>query len=85
MDVKAIRHDAVEKDAPAAGLNQDNDRLIEAMIFSDDVALCDRFRALFETLRQNPGNMALTPGWLHELPLQLQVMRWLSRPLQRWM
>ena len=32
MDVKAIRHDAVDKDAPAAGLNQDNDRLIETSI-----------------------------------------------------
>ena len=61
-----------------------HDRLIEAMIFSDDAALCDRFRALFETLRRSPGNVALTPAWLSELPLQLQVKRWLYRPLQRW-
>jgi phosphatidylserine/phosphatidylglycerophosphate/cardiolipin synthase-like enzyme len=62
-----------------------HDRLIEAMIFSDDVALRDRFRALFATLRRSPGNVALSPGWLSDLPLELQVKRWLYRPLQRWM
>jgi phosphatidylserine/phosphatidylglycerophosphate/cardiolipin synthase-like enzyme len=61
-----------------------HDRLIEAMIFSDDVETCEHFRALFETMRRNPGNAALTPVWLSELPLQLQVKRWLCRPLQRW-
>jgi phosphatidylserine/phosphatidylglycerophosphate/cardiolipin synthase-like enzyme len=62
-----------------------HDRLIEAMIFSDDVATCERFRRLFETMRRNPGSAALMPGWLSDLPLQLQVKRWLYRPLQRWM
>ncbi|HEY9452339.1 MAG TPA: MFS transporter [Bradyrhizobium sp.] len=32
MDVKAIRHDAVDKDAPVAGLNQDNERVVETSI-----------------------------------------------------
>ncbi|MES1157794.1 MAG: phosphatidylserine/phosphatidylglycerophosphate/cardiolipin synthase family protein [Haliangium ochraceum] len=62
-----------------------HDRLIEAMIFSADPALCGHFRSLFQALRRSPGNVALRPGWLSELPLQLQVKRWLCRPLQRWM
>lgn len=62
-----------------------HDRLIEAMIFSDDVEICGHFRTLFETMRCNPGNTALTRHWLREIPLQLQVKRWLYRPLQRWM
>jgi phosphatidylserine/phosphatidylglycerophosphate/cardiolipin synthase-like enzyme len=62
-----------------------HDRLIEAMIFSDDAALCQRFRSLFDGLRQSPGNVALSPGWLSELPLHLQIKRWLYRPLQRWL
>lgn len=61
-----------------------HDRLVEAMIFTDDVATCDRFRTMFETLRRSAGNPALTPGWLRELPLNLQVKRWLFRPLERW-
>ncbi len=62
-----------------------HDRLIEAMMFSDDVELCGRFSSLFQTLRRSPDNVALTPQWLRDLPLQLQVKRWLFRPLQRWM
>ncbi len=62
-----------------------HDRLVEAMIFSDDVATCERFRSLFETMRRSPGSAVLKPGWLSDLPLQLQVKRWLYRPLQRWM
>ena len=62
-----------------------HDRLIEAMIFSDDVEICTHFRALFETMGRNPGNTAVTRHWLSEIPLQLQVKRWLYRPLQRWM
>jgi cardiolipin synthase len=62
-----------------------HDRLIEAMIFADDAATCERVRALFEAMRRSPGNARLMPGWLSELPLQLQVKRWLYRPLQRWM
>jgi cardiolipin synthase len=62
-----------------------HDRLIEAMIFSDDVEMCAHFSALFGTMRHNPGNTAVTPHWLREIPLQLQVKRWLYRPLQRWM
>jgi len=62
-----------------------HDRLIEAMMFSEDVELCGRFRSLFQTLRLSPDNTALTSQWLSELPLQLQVKRWLFRPLQRWM
>ncbi len=62
-----------------------HDRLIEAMIFSDDVEICGHFRALFERMRHNPGNTELTSHWLREIPLQLQFKRWLYRPLQRWM
>lgn len=62
-----------------------HDRLIEAMIFSDCVETCGHFRALFQAMRHSPANAALTPGWLSELPLQLQIKRWLYRPLQRWM
>jgi cardiolipin synthase len=62
-----------------------HDRLIEAMLFSDDVTMCGSFRALFQTLRRSPDNVALAPGWLSKLPLRLQVERWLYRPLQRWM
>ncbi len=62
-----------------------HDRLIEAMIFSDDVEICGQIGALFETMRRNPDNTAVTPHWLSEIPLQLQLKRWLYRPLQRWM
>jgi len=61
-----------------------HDRLVEAMIFSDDVATCERFHSLFETMRRSPGSAALTAGWLRELPFPLQLKRWLYRPLQRW-
>ncbi len=62
-----------------------HDRLIEAMIFSEDGEICARFRLLFDGMRRSPGSTALTPGWLSELPFPLQVKRWLYRPLQRWM
>ena len=62
-----------------------HDRLVEAMIFSNDGATCERFRSLFEAMRRSPGSAALTPGWLRELPFPLQLKRWLYRPLQRWM
>ena len=62
-----------------------HDRLVEAMIFSDDAGVCGHFRALFGTMRRNPDNAALTTNWLREIPLQLQVKRWLYRPLQRWL
>jgi cardiolipin synthase len=62
-----------------------HDRLIEAMVFCDDAETCEDFRALFEAMRRSPDNAGLMPEWLSELPLQLQVKRWLYRPLQRWM
>ena len=62
-----------------------HDRLIEAMIFSDDVATCERFRTLFDSMRRAPGSAALTPGWRSELSFPLRVKRWLYRPLQRWL
>lgn len=62
-----------------------HDRLIEAMIFSDEEAICERFRSLFETLRHSPENAALSPDWLSDLPLQLQIKRWIYRPMQRWL
>jgi cardiolipin synthase A/B len=61
-----------------------HDRLVEAMIFSDDVALCECFRSFFDTLRRSPDNTALSSEWLSELPFGLQIKRWLYRPLQRW-
>jgi phosphatidylserine/phosphatidylglycerophosphate/cardiolipin synthase-like enzyme len=62
-----------------------HDRLIEAMLFSEDVMMCGSFRALFQRMRRSPDNVVLAPGWLSEVPLKLQVKRWLYRPLQRWM
>ncbi len=62
-----------------------DDRLIEAMIFSEDTTFCGQFRRLFQTLRLAPDNRVLTAGWLGELPLHLQIKHWLCRPLQRWM
>lgn len=62
-----------------------HDRLIEAMLFSDDAAMCSTFRALFEALRRCPDNVALTPGWLGELSSRLRIQRWLYRPFLRWM
>jgi len=62
-----------------------HDRLIEAMIFSEDVATCERFRTLFDSMRRAPGSAALTPGWRNDLPFPLQVKRWVYRPLQRWL
>lgn len=61
-----------------------HDRLVEAMVFSDDAALCASFRALFEALRRSPDNLLLPASWHGELPLSLQLKRWLYRPLQRW-
>lgn len=61
-----------------------HDRLVEAMIFSGDAALCASFHALFEALRRSPDNARLTAGWHGELPVSLQLKRWLCRPLQRW-
>ena len=61
-----------------------HDRLIEAMIFSDDVALCECFRSFFNTLRGSPDNSMLSTRWNSELPATLRLKRWLYRPLQRW-
>lgn len=61
-----------------------HDRLIEAMIFSDDVALCESFRSFFCTLRCSQDNTMLSSDWLSELPFILQIKRWFYRPLQRW-
>ena len=62
-----------------------HDRLIEAMIFTEDAAACEQLRALFDAMRRNPGSAELTPDWLSHLPFPLQVKRWLYRPLQRWL
>lgn len=61
-----------------------HDRLIEAMVFSDDARLCATFRALFDALRSSPDNALLTARWHRELPASLRFKRWLYRPLQRW-
>jgi cardiolipin synthase A/B len=61
-----------------------HDRLIEAMVFSDDAALCEDFSAFFTGLRRSPSNTALAPEWVSALPFVLRMKRWLYRPLQRW-
>lgn len=61
-----------------------HDRLVEAMMFTEDPVVCARFRALFTALRRSPNNKKLAPGWLRDLPALLRVKRWLCRPLQRW-
>ncbi len=61
-----------------------HDRLIEAMLFSDDAALCDEFAAFFASLRRSPSNTVLTREWISLLPVALRMKRWLYRPLQRW-
>lgn len=61
-----------------------HDRLVEAMVFSEDATLCASFDALFESLRRSPDNLLLPAGWHGELPVSLQLKRWLYRPLQRW-
>lgn len=61
-----------------------HDRLVEAMIFSDDATLCASFRSLFDALRGSQDNTMLSAGWRSELPATLQLKRWLYRPLRRW-
>jgi cardiolipin synthase len=61
-----------------------HDRLIEAMVFSDDARLCEEFAAFFANLRRSPSNTALAPTWARELPFGMRTRRWLYRPLQRW-
>ncbi len=61
-----------------------HDRLIEAMLFSNDAALCEEFGAFFASLRHSPSNIALAPEWDRFLPLALRMKRWMYRPLQRW-
>lgn len=62
-----------------------HDRLVEAMIFSEDEKLCQSFHSLFQKLRASPDNTPLAENWLSKLPLQLRLKRWFSWPLQRWM
>lgn len=62
-----------------------HDRLVEAMIFSEDAGVCARFHALFTTLRGSANNRSLARSWLSDLPARLRVQRWLWRPLQRWL
>ncbi len=61
-----------------------HDRLIEAMLFSNDSALCGEFSLYFANLRRSPDNSLLLPTWATELPLGLKIKRWLYRPVQRW-
>ncbi len=61
-----------------------HDRLIEAMLFSDEPAVCEQFGSFFERLRHSADNIALSSTWASELPFVMQVQRWFYRPLQRW-
>ena len=61
-----------------------HDRLIEAMLFSDDMAMCERFGLFFESMRNSADNVALSPEWANELPFAVRLKRWFYRPLQRW-
>jgi cardiolipin synthase len=61
-----------------------HDRLVEAMLFTEDRALCAELHALFDGLRASPDNRRLSADWLGELPATLRLKRWLYRPMERW-
>lgn len=61
-----------------------HDRLVEAMLFTEERALCAELRTLFDGLRASPDNRRLSADWLGELPARLRLKRWLYRPMERW-
>ncbi|MBP6748276.1 MAG: phosphatidylserine/phosphatidylglycerophosphate/cardiolipin synthase family protein [Xanthomonadaceae bacterium] len=61
-----------------------HDRLIEAMLFSDDTETCDAYARWFDALRNDPGNSMLRSSWANDLPIATRALRWCYRPLQRW-
>jgi cardiolipin synthase len=61
-----------------------HDRLVEAMLFCRDPALCAQFSTFFDALRANPGNLRIGGDWLRQLSPALRVKRWLHHPMERW-
>jgi cardiolipin synthase len=61
-----------------------HDRLIEAMVFTDDARACQHFRTMFNTMKNDAGIVAVPPDWLSALPLVLHAKRELLRPIKRW-
>lgn len=61
-----------------------HDRLVEAMLFSDDADTCETYARWFDALRNDPANRPLRPDWANAMPTTMRLMRWWYRPLQRW-
>lgn len=61
-----------------------HDRLIEAMLFSDDADTCETYARWFDALRNDPANRPLRLDWAKDLPMATRILRAWYRPLQRW-